>query len=70
MPIQQWNGSPQELELLRRAIEQNCACARPPAAPGPTCQAHTLLTNQTTLDHLVFVYRTRGKFLTREFQGD
>ena len=66
--IQQWNGTTQELEQLRQAVELNCACARPPQAPGPTCPAHTLLTRQTTLDHLLFVYRSRSHFLAREFQ--
>jgi hypothetical protein len=65
MLIQQWNGTPQELERLRRAIEQNCGCARP---PGPTCPAHALLTRQATLDHLLFVYRTRARFVAREFR--
>ena len=68
MLIQQWHGTPQELERLRQAVERNCACAQPPRAPGPTCPAHALLTRQTTLDHLLFVYRTRTHFLTREFQ--
>jgi hypothetical protein len=67
MLIQQWNGTPQELERLREAVERNCACAQ---APGPTCPAHALLTRQTTLDHLLFVYRTRTHFLAREFQPD
>jgi hypothetical protein len=66
--IQQWNGSAEELEQLRHAVGLNCACARPPQAPGPTCPAHTLLTSQTTLDHLLFVYRSRSHFLAREFQ--
>src|ERR671937_150089 len=35
MRIQQWNGTPQELERLRQAVERNCACARPPRAPEP-----------------------------------
>jgi hypothetical protein len=70
MLIQQWHGTPQELARLRQAVEQNCACARPPRAPGPTCPAHALLTRQATLDHLLFVYRTRTRFLAREFQRD
>jgi hypothetical protein len=68
--IQQWNGTTQELEQLRRAVELYCACARPPQQPGPTCPAHSLLTSQATLDHLLFVYRTRTRFLTYEFQAD
>ena len=70
MLIQQWNGTPQELERLRQAVELNCACACGDWAPGPTCPAHTLLTSQATLDHLLFVYRTRTRFLAREFQPD
>jgi hypothetical protein len=68
MLIQQWHGTPQELERLCRAIELNCGCARPPQ--GPTCPAHTLLTSQATLDHLLFVYRTRTHFLDRELEPD
>ena len=61
---------PQELARLRQAVERNCGCAQSPQAPGPTCQAHALLTRQATLDHLLFVYRTRTRFLAREFQPD
>jgi hypothetical protein len=68
--IQQWHGTPQELERLRHAIEVNCGCARPPQTPHPTCPAHTLLTHQATLDHLLFVHRTRAHYLVREFQPD
>ena len=70
MPIQQWNGTPQELIQLWQAVERHCGCARPPQPPAPTCPAHALLTHQATLDHLLFVYRTRGHFLAREFQPD
>jgi hypothetical protein len=65
--IQQWNGTTQELEQLQRAVESNCGCAQPPQAPGPACAAHSLLTRQAILDHLLFVYRTRSRFLLREF---
>ena len=68
--IQQWNGTTQELEQLRQAVELNCGCARPPQVPGPTCPAHAPLTSQATLDHLLFVYRTRAQFRMREFQPD
>jgi hypothetical protein len=68
--IQQWNGTPQELDRLRQAVELNCGCARPSQVPGPTCAAHTLLTSQATLDHLLFVYRTRTRFLAYEFRTD
>ena len=70
MLIQQWHGTPQELARLRQAVEQHCACARPPRAPGPTCPAHALLTRQATLDHLLFVYRTRSHFVLHEFEPD
>jgi len=70
MLIQQWNGTPQESKRLREAVELNCGCARPPQVPGPMCAAHALLTRQTTLDHVLFVYRTRTHFLAREFQPD
>jgi hypothetical protein len=70
MLIQQWNGTHRELQHLRAAIERHCACVRPPEPPGPTCPAHALLTCQATLDHLLFVYRTRAHYLAREFQAD
>jgi hypothetical protein len=70
MLVQQWNGTPHELERLRRAVERNCACAQSAQAPGPLCPAHALLTRQTTLDHLLFVYRTRSRFVACEFQRD
>ena len=66
--INQWNGTTQELERLRQAVELNCGCVRPPQPPGPACPAHALLTSQVSLDHLLFVYRTRTRFLDREFQ--
>jgi hypothetical protein len=70
MLIQPWNGTSQELERLCQAIERHCDCVRPPQPPGPTCPAHTLLTRRASLDHLLFVYRTRSRFLAREFQPD
>ena len=70
MPIQQWNGTGQELQRLRVALERHCACARRPRPPGPTCPAHARLTRQATLDHLLFVYRTRAHHLAREFRPD
>jgi hypothetical protein len=70
MVIQQWNGTRQELDRLRAAIELNCGCAQAPPPAGPTCPAHALLLGQATLDHLLFVYRTRTRFIAREFRPD
>jgi hypothetical protein len=70
MLVQHWNGTRQELLRLREAIERHCGCARPPRPPGPACPAHAVLTRQATLDHLLFVYRTRAHYLAREFQLD
>jgi hypothetical protein len=70
MVIQQWNGTRQELDRLRAAIELNCGCAQAPPPAGPTCPAHALLMGQATLDHLLFVYRTRTRFIAREFRPD
>ena len=56
--------------LSCRPHRRHSLAPRPPQAPGPTCPAHALLTRQATLDHLLFVYRTRTRFVAREFQPD
>lgn len=70
MLIQQWHGTAQELARLCRAVEQHCSCAGAGHAAGPPCSAHALFSRQATLDHLLFVYRTRSHFLAREHQPD
>jgi hypothetical protein len=70
VPTQQWNGTTRELERLCAAIERNCACDEPVLQARPTCAAHALLSRQTTLDHLLFVYRTRQQFISQECSRD
>jgi len=35
--------------------------------PSQTCSAHQLLERQSALDRLLYVYRVRRVFITREF---
>jgi hypothetical protein len=35
--------------------------------PGQTCPPHAMLKEQSALDHLLYVFRVRGVFVTREF---
>ena len=68
MNVKQWHGSDPELWRLREAIQRNCTCASV-KAPQRTCASHEMLTSQSTLDRLLFVYRSREGFLTKEFNG-
>jgi hypothetical protein len=63
-----WQGTDEEFARLERAVARNCECvAGMPGLPPLTCAAHLMLGNQTALDHLLYVYRTRRAFMTREF---
>ena len=63
-----WQGTERELARLQRAIERHCDC-EPLADYGPphTCQPHNMLSEQTVLDHLLYVFRVRATFLRNEF---
>jgi hypothetical protein len=65
MTVKQWHGSEKELLRLRVAVQNHCSCGE--AEQEPTCQAHAMLTDQTVLDHLVFVYRRRQSYIDDEF---
>ena len=67
MTVKQWNGTDSELLALRVAVENHCSCEE--GGKGKTCDAHAMLTNQTVLDHMVFVYRSRQSYVEREFEG-
>jgi hypothetical protein len=68
MPIVTWQGTEQELDRLQEAVARNCECiAGMLGLPPTTCRAHEMLGEQSALDHLLYVYRTRGVFVTREF---
>jgi len=63
-----WHGSRAELRRLRRAIRRNCGC--PSAGAGahePDCEVNAVLSDQCVLDHLLYVYRERIRFMRGEF---
>jgi hypothetical protein len=63
-----WQGTEQELTRLRQAVDRHCRCiAGVYGLPPSPCAAHAMLSAQSTLDHLLYVYRTRRMFITREF---
>jgi hypothetical protein len=65
--IGRWHGTDAEFVRLRQAIERNCLCpglARP--GDEAICPAHALLTRQSALDHLLYAYRARERFMDEE----
>jgi hypothetical protein len=63
-----WQGTDDEFARLQAAVAEYCDCV--PAMlglPAQICPCHTMLKNQSSLDHLLYVFRTRGVFVTREF---
>ena len=61
-----WHGSPQESLDLVAAVTQNCDCEfGPMGMKVQTCSAHGMLTNQRSLDRLLFV-RHIADLLQRE----
>jgi len=63
-----WQGTDEEFARLEQAVAHNCDCVVGTLGLPPlTCPAHVMLGDQTTLDHLLYVYRTRQGFITREF---
>jgi hypothetical protein len=67
MAIAIWRGTDRELGRLRRAVARNCDCAGGRDLAPSGCVAHTMLSNQANLDRLLYVYRMRRLFITREF---
>jgi hypothetical protein len=68
MVISRWQGTDQEFARLRQAIARNCDCvASMLGLPPQTCSVHRILYDQSALDRLLFVYRVRRVFITREF---
>jgi hypothetical protein len=61
--VKQWHGTSQELLQLREAVARNCTCSPPARAD---CPPHTMLSSQTVLDHLLYVYRAREIFMRAE----
>jgi hypothetical protein len=63
-----WQGSKRELRRLRRAVRRNCQCQLAAGdAHRPDCDANALLADQCILDHLLYVYRERSRFVRAEF---
>ncbi len=66
-----WHGEPCDWNDLWLAIEAHCDCAYDLLAARPTiCAAHLMLTEQTTLDHLVHGRHLRAWFVRNEFCAD
>ena len=62
-----WHGSQRELVRLEQAVDGHCECIGGLLSfPAGRCSAHQMLTNQSTLDHLLYVYRMRKLFIRRE----
>jgi hypothetical protein len=63
-----WQGTDAEFVRLQEAAARNCDCVSGMLGLSPkTCAVHQVLANQIVLDHLLYVYRTRRMFITREF---
>jgi len=66
-----WHGSADELASLHRAVCHHCACRFDEITGGlrTPCRAHTLLADQSALDHLVHVRRMRAWFVANEMDA-
>ena len=66
-----WHGTARELQRLETIVQAYCTCERSgrPEEFG-LCAPHRLLRQQRVLDRLLFVRRTRRKFISREFTTD
>ena len=63
-----WQGTGNEFARLQQAVARNCDCVDSEPGQVPvTCAAHLMLDDQATLDHLLWVFRTRRVFVSREF---
>jgi len=63
-----WHGTADELAALHCALHHYCACRidEITGEAGTPCSAHTLLADQSALDHLVHVRRMRAWFVANE----
>ena len=66
-----WHGNADELASLHRAVRHHCACRFDEITGGlrTPCRAHTLLADQSALDHLVHVRRMRAWFVANEMDA-
>lgn len=60
-----WHGTAGELTRLQWAVAQHCDCVAGTLGL-PSCAAHAMLNDQSSLDHLLYVYRMRKLFIRRE----
>jgi hypothetical protein len=68
MAAPMWQGTDAEFDRLKQAVARNCDCvAGMLGLPPLTCPAHLMLGDQSLLDHMLYVFRTRRMFVTREF---
>ena len=58
--VAEWTGTSDALQDLKNAIARNCACED----GMPMCPAHTMLTDQTVMNRMVFLG------LNRKFYND
>jgi hypothetical protein len=62
-----WHGTQREFTRLQRAVAEHCECLGGMfGLPPRRCAAHDMLTEQSALDHMLYVYRTKKQFITRE----
>jgi hypothetical protein len=61
-----WHGSDQELLSLHEAIVHNCSCSGLLGADS-ACGAHAMLLDQYLVGHLLYIYRSRERFVREEF---
>lgn len=62
-----WQGTDPEFARLLQAVDRNCECVLGTfGLPSKPCPPHAMLKSQSTLDHLLYVYRTRAMFIRRE----
>jgi hypothetical protein len=63
-----WRGSEAELARLEESVRQHCECVAAMLDLAPiVCAGHLMLADQSVLNHLLYVYRTRAVFISREF---
>jgi hypothetical protein len=63
-----WNGTPVDGLALADAIARNCTCEFGKAAARlRVCAAHEMLTDQRTLDRLLFAHHMASRLLIEEF---
>jgi hypothetical protein len=67
MDIVTWQGTDDEFTRLYNVVIRNCECI--PGYPRRCCGAHALLAEQSVLDRLLWVFRTREAFIAREFEA-